>query len=212
MGGGKRLFRLFYQTTSLKTLTVLINLDYSKSEKCSGGQLNLSKIRITGLTAPNAVGDKLPMFVTGKTKKPKVLQEGEVLPCRYRNQRKSWMDGVLFEKWDREMDKKFISDGRKVALMIGHCPAFPQNWELKIDQFVFLPIKHKLSQWTRTWLAHWKHSTIRILLRRKKPPKNLIATRNANNSCNLGCSNDKNCCEFFSKGWNIELNPKSHHS
>ena len=169
MGGEKRLFRLFYQTTSLKTLTVLINLDYSKSEKCSGGQLNLSKIRITGLTAPNAVGDKLPMFVTGKTKKPKVLQEGEVLPCRYRNQRKSWMDGVLFEKWDREMDKKFISDGRKVALMIGHCPAFPQNWELKIDQFVFLPIKHKLSQWTRTWLAHWKHSTIRILLRRKKP-------------------------------------------
>ena len=47
MGGEKRLFRLFYQTASLKKFTTLTNLDYSinafqiklsiKSEKCTGG-------------------------------------------------------------------------------------------------------------------------------------------------------------------------------
>ena len=172
IGGGKHLFRLFYQTTRLKTLTPLINLDYSKSEKCSGGQLNLSKIRITGLAAPNTVGDKLPMFVTGKTKKPKVLQEGGILPCRYRNQLKSWMDGVLFEMWAREMDKKFISDGRKVILMIDHCPSLSQNWSVCFSS-------------------------------------NQTQTQSMNQDV---IGSPKNCCELFSKGWNIELNPKSRHS
>ena len=38
--------------------------------------------------------------------------------CRYRNQRKNWMDAVFFEELVREMDKKFVSEGRKVALVI----------------------------------------------------------------------------------------------
>ena len=43
-----------------------------KSEMCSGG--NHSKIRITGLAASNATGEKLPMFVIGKTKNPRCLK------------------------------------------------------------------------------------------------------------------------------------------
>ena len=35
-----------------------------RSENCSGGKL--SKIHITDLVVTNAIGDKLPMFVTGK--------------------------------------------------------------------------------------------------------------------------------------------------
>ena len=43
----------------------VINKIYQlKSEKCSGGKL--SKIRMTGMAAANAVGDKIPMFVIGK--------------------------------------------------------------------------------------------------------------------------------------------------
>ena len=46
---------------------MLTSLDYQlKSEKCSGGKL--SKVRITGMAAANAVGDKIPMFLTGKPK------------------------------------------------------------------------------------------------------------------------------------------------
>ena len=149
MGGGKSLFRLFYQTTSLKTFTKMTNLDYSmnafqikpyqlKSEKCSGGKL--SKIRITGLTAANAVGDKLTMFVIGKVKKPQCFNNVKFLPCRYRNQQKSWIDRELFEERVREMDKKFVYEGRKVALVIGNCPVHPQIENLKSIKLFFLSL------------------------------------------------------------------------
>ena len=36
------------------------------------------------------------------------------------------MDGVLLEQGDKEMDKKFVSEERKVALEINNCPAHSQ--------------------------------------------------------------------------------------
>ena len=76
-------FGLFYQCLPNKT--------YQVSEKFYGGKL--SKIRITGMAAANAMGDKLPMFIIGKAKNPRCFKNVEFLPCRYRNQRNSWMDG-----------------------------------------------------------------------------------------------------------------------
>ena len=55
-----------------------------------GGKLR--KIRITGMVAANAMGDKLPMFLIGKAKNPRCFKNVKFLPCRYRNQRKRWMD------------------------------------------------------------------------------------------------------------------------
>ena len=55
-------FELFYQCLPNKTYQL-------KSEKCYGGKL--SKIRITGMAAANAMGNKLPMFVIGKAKNPR---------------------------------------------------------------------------------------------------------------------------------------------
>ena len=88
-------FGLFYKCVINKTYQF-------KSEKWSGG--NLSKIGITGMAAANAVGDKIPMFVIGKSPKPHCLKNVKFLPCRYRNQKKSWMDGALFQEWVREVD------------------------------------------------------------------------------------------------------------
>ena len=72
---------------------LMTNLDYEclpnktdqvQSQNGSGGKL--SKIRITGLAVLNAVGNKLPMFVIGKAKKPRCLKNVKVLVfCRYRN-------------------------------------------------------------------------------------------------------------------------------
>ena len=73
-------FGLFYQCLSNKTL-------HLKSEKCSDGKN--SKIRITGLAAANSVGDKLPMFVIGKSKASRCFKNVTSLPCRYRYQKKS---------------------------------------------------------------------------------------------------------------------------
>ena len=109
-------FGLFYQCLPDKSY-------HLKTEKCLGGKP--SKIRITGLAAANAVGNKLPMFVIGKTKNPRCFKNIKKLPCRYRSQRKSWMDSVLFEEWVRDVNKKFQAEGRKVALIIDNCPAYP---------------------------------------------------------------------------------------
>ena len=109
-------FGLFHQCVPNKTCQL-------KSEKCSGGKL--SKVRITGMASANAAGDKLLMFVIGKTRKPRCFKNVKFLPCRYRHQKKSWMDWILFEEWVRELDRKFLSEGRNVALVIDNCPAHP---------------------------------------------------------------------------------------
>ena len=40
-------------------------------------------MRLTGLTAGNAVGEKLPLFVIGQSKKPRCFKHIKHLPCRY---------------------------------------------------------------------------------------------------------------------------------
>ena len=57
--------------------------------------------------------------------KQRCFKNIKTLPCRYRAQKKSWMGGVLFEEWVRDLNKKFESKKRKVALIIGNCPAHP---------------------------------------------------------------------------------------
>ena len=62
-------FGLFYQCLPNKTCQL-------KSENGFGEKL--SKICIVNMAAVNAIGDKLPMFVIGKVKKPMVLQENKI--------------------------------------------------------------------------------------------------------------------------------------
>ena len=108
-----------------------------KTEKCSGGKY--SKIRTTGLAVANAVGSKLSMFVIGKAKKPRCFKNIKTLPCRYRAQKKSWMDDVLFEERVRDLNKKFESEKRKLASIIDNCPAHPIIDNLSHIKLVFLP-------------------------------------------------------------------------
>ena len=123
-------FGLFFRMQPNKSLNL-------RSESCTGGKH--SKIRLTGMAAANATGDKIPMFVIGKSKSPRCFKGVKHLPCRYRNQNKSWMDSVLFEEWIREMDTKFTKEKKKVALIIDNCPAHPTIDNLKSIELVFLP-------------------------------------------------------------------------
>ena len=95
-------FGLFYECLPNKTYQI-------KSENSYDGKL--SKIRITGLAVANTVGDKWPMFVTGKDKKSWCFKNVNFLHCCYRNQWKCWMNAVLFEEWVRQMEKKFLFEG-----------------------------------------------------------------------------------------------------
>ena len=91
------------------------------------------------MAAANAVGDKISVFVIGKFQKPRCFKNIKFLPCRYRNQKKSWMDGALFEEWVRELDRKFTSEGRSNALVIGSCPTHHHIENLKSIKLFFLP-------------------------------------------------------------------------
>jgi len=73
-------FGLFYQCLPNKTL-------HLKGEKCSGGEL--SKDRLTGIAAGNAYGERLPMFVIGKSVKLRCFKGVKTIPCRYHAQNKS---------------------------------------------------------------------------------------------------------------------------
>ena len=79
-------FGLFYQCLPNKTL-------HLKGEKCSGGKH--SKVRLTGLAAGNAYGERPQIFFIGKSVKARFFKGVKTLPCRYRAQRKSWMSGEL---------------------------------------------------------------------------------------------------------------------
>ena len=58
-----------------------------KGEKCSGGKY--CKKRLSGLAAANMCAEKLPMFVIGKSNKPRCFKGIRSTPCRYRAQKKS---------------------------------------------------------------------------------------------------------------------------
>jgi len=70
-------FGLFYKALPDKSM-------HLKSEDCVGGKY--SKVRLTGLAAASATGKKLPMFVKGKSKKPRCFNGVQNLPCRYRQE------------------------------------------------------------------------------------------------------------------------------
>ena len=48
------------------------------------------------------------------------------------------MDRLLFEEWVQELDRKFSSERRSVALVIDHCPAHPHVENLKSIKSFFL--------------------------------------------------------------------------
>ena len=132
-------FGLFYQCLPNKTL-------HLKGEKCSRGKH--SKIRLTGLAAGNAYGERLPMFVIGKANKPRCFKGVRNLPCRYRAQRKSWMTAELFEEWVRELDRKFSAAKRKIALIIDNCTAHPHVEQLASIELIFLPPEYHFTYTT----------------------------------------------------------------
>ena len=121
-------FGLFYQCLPNKTY-------HFKGQKCSGGKN--SKVRLTGMAAGNAIWEKLPMFIIGKSKTPRCFKQIKNLPCKCKSQKNSWMDSQVFEEWVRKFDQTFRMEGRKIALLIDNCPAHPSVSNLTNVQLVF---------------------------------------------------------------------------
>ena len=123
-------FGLFYNCLPDKTY-------HFKKEKCNGGKH--SKVRLTGMAAGNAKGERLQMFTIGKSKNPRCFKGVKSLPCRYRSQQKSWMSSEIFEEWVKEIDRSFGKRKRKIALIVDNCPAHPHVEKLEWVELIFLP-------------------------------------------------------------------------
>ena len=80
-------FGVFYEALPSKSL-------HFRGKRCSGGKY--SKVRLTGMAASNALDEKIPMFVTGKSASPRCFKHVRNLPCRCRSQKKVWIDGTFF--------------------------------------------------------------------------------------------------------------------
>ena len=124
-------FGLFHQCLPSKTCQL-------SGEKCSEGKN--SKIRLTSMAAASGTGEKLEMFVIGKSKKPRCFENIKQLPCRYRTQKKSWMTGVSFEELLRKLDSSLRSQSGKVALLIENCPAHSEIKNLTNINLIFLSL------------------------------------------------------------------------
>ena len=122
---------LFYRLLPDRTLEF-------KNVDCHGGKQ--SKERITALVCANMSGtDKLPMFVLGKSSKPRCFKNVKSLPTQYDANAKAWMTGAIFTKWVTKFDKKCQRQRCKVALIIDNCPAHPKIQGLKAVTLIFLP-------------------------------------------------------------------------
>ena len=155
-------FGLFYQCLPDKTY-------HLKGEKYSRGKK--SQIRLTGMAAASAVGEKLPMFVIWKSKNPCCFRNVKHLPCEYKSQKKSWMNSEIFEEWVHKLDRKFRADDRNIALFIDNCPAHPSISNLTNVQLVFFPpnmtsILQPMDQGAiRSLKAHYRGRIVRLLCR-----------------------------------------------
>ena len=155
-------FSWFYQCLPNRTY-------HFKGQKCSGRKN--SKVGLTGMAVGNAVEEKLPMFLIGKFKTPRCFKHIKNLPCKYKSQKKSWMDSQIFEEWVHKLDRKFRMEGRKIALLIDNCPAHPSVSDLTNVQLVLLPpntssVLQPMDQGViRSLKAHYRGRAVRRLCR-----------------------------------------------
>ena len=75
------------------------------------------------------------------------------------------MDGISFEVWVRELDRKFLSEGRNVALVIDNCPAHPH-----IELFFLSPNTTSITQpmdqgVIRSLKAKYRANVVRKIIR-----------------------------------------------
>ena len=79
-------FGLFYEALASKSL-------HFRGKRCSGGKH--SRVRLIGMAASNDLGEKIPIFVIGKSAIPSCFKHVRNLPCINRSQ-----NNVNVDRWD----------------------------------------------------------------------------------------------------------------
>ena len=90
-----------------------------------------SKERFTVLVGASMIGEKLPLFVIGKSVNPYCFRNVSSLPAIYRSQPSAWMDQIIFLEYLNKLDKRFETEKRKCIVFIDNCRAHPPQDNLK---------------------------------------------------------------------------------
>ena len=93
------------------------------------------------MTACDATGERLTIFVAGKAKTPRCFEGVKSVLYRYQAQVKSWISSELLEEEIKEINRKFSVQERKVAMTIGNCPPHPSFKNLNWVELIFIPPK-----------------------------------------------------------------------
>ncbi len=99
---------------------------FEGEEKPSGAKA--AKDRLTVLVTANMTGSEKPkLLVIGKSARPrKFPRDLSNLPVRYENTKKAWMNGLIWDKFLRDWDRKLRMINRKVLLLVDNAPSHPE--------------------------------------------------------------------------------------
>lgn len=138
-----------------------------RGERCTGGKK--PKARLTVVVGANMDGsEKLPLFVIGKTAKPRCFKNAKIL-INYAANSKAWMTSELFSKFSpvlpsfscvifedylKKWDRQLRSEQHHILIFVDTCPSHPdidkdlENIRLKF----FPPIRcQRASRWIKEW-------------------------------------------------------------
>lgn len=120
---------LNYKALPTKTLSSL-------SEKYAPGH-KMQKQRVTVMVCANASGShRMPLFILGTAKRPRCFKgmNMNALPVTYRNQKKAWMNQLIFTDWFRNVfvpnvqsHLKRMNLPQKAILFLDNAPAHPEE-------------------------------------------------------------------------------------
>ena len=139
-----------------------------RGEKYTGGKK--SKERLTVLEGGSIAGEKLPLLVIGKAKKPRCFSGVHCLPLDYEANKRAWMTGDLFREWLAKWNRRLAAAQRDVLLIVDNCPAHPRDLRFTNITMKFFPPNtiSKLQpcgqEIIRNLKVHYRHQLMRRAL------------------------------------------------
>ncbi|XP_021358671.1 tigger transposable element-derived protein 4-like [Mizuhopecten yessoensis] len=82
--------------------------------------------------------EKIPLFIIGKSAKPRCFKNVHSLPTDYTANKKAWMTEI-FTDWVQKVDKTFYKQRSQIAMIVDNCPAHPNINDLRAIKLIFLP-------------------------------------------------------------------------
>ena len=113
----------------------------TKGTQCHGGKK--AKQRFTVALVVNADGEKEMLVVVWKSEKPRCFKgiQMHTLPVHYYSQHKAWMTGEILDTVLTKLNRRFSSEGRKVALLLDNAGCHPKQLKGKYSHIkvIILP-------------------------------------------------------------------------